>query len=867
VTGVQTCALPISREFRLRRNEGVDFNNIGAVHKTAGNWQKAIASFDSAYSIAKEVGNRRDEAIALNNRALLEKLTGHQDLARKDYEEALALYHEVQFFEGAATALMGLASLDAEEKNFPAALEKLLQAKEIYEEQALPPQIALAYIQLGLLYQKMARPDRRVTRDLVFEDIDDNEMVPIEIAPNEALAISEGYFVKAGELASKYSLTQSLWKALQGQAFAAKEKGELAKAEGLYSKAIDIVLSTKGIEDNPELLLFYLQDKEDLFQLAMEACSDLYKQTKDESLLIKQMEYDEIYRNEILKANMQMSNMEYTDPEKRSLFESLVEIDAQRKKAEKAAQTALMEMGSAKPSQAAATANDEAKVEAQRLDFEYEKYLVQWRDKYPQDRVLFDTMEKIDLKKIQQIIKNDEALIQYIPLENELDVIVITKENIEMKDLKIKYNDLYNTIIIELMGGRIENYGHSKNYYPNNYFRVETEEYNKAIEIFEELYVNIYKPIEKLVNNKKKLYFLTSKYVSYIPFAALVTGRKINNDPIFLAQSKAVALIRFSFINKLLNEQNNNKIHRNYRIISVGNPKHDKFPMADLDGAKQEAENSINIINNLYNEYEKDNKLLIEYEALKNTWIEKIRSKKFGIFYFATHGVPYAEVIYTKKWFENNIAKNSDNNNLSIDDQKDLNDKKLFVEFCNKVFTNTSHLNGFLYMAYNADENKDIELEFNTSGLLTLKDILSLDDDIFSEANLAILSACNTGVSISAKIFRNKKSKEYIDEFKSDEGIKILKDSGWVPDIDEVCLVDSFMRRNFKYVYGTLWFADDESSNYLLTAFMNNLKKYDDIIIAYNEAQKFYLDNTPVIRGNDTKLHPFFWANGNIFGY
>jgi tetratricopeptide (TPR) repeat protein len=111
------------------------------------------------------VENRRDEAIALGNRALLRRMLGDNGAAGQDYADALALYREVGFREGEASVLMGLARLDALQKNPDAALEKLTYAAAIYEALENPGFLAEAYVQLGQLYKQAATPGRR-SRDL-----------------------------------------------------------------------------------------------------------------------------------------------------------------------------------------------------------------------------------------------------------------------------------------------------------------------------------------------------------------------------------------------------------------------------------------------------------------------------------------------------------------------------------------------------------------------------------------------------------------------------------------------------------------------------------------------------------------------------
>ncbi|MDR2437293.1 MAG: CHAT domain-containing protein, partial [Endomicrobium sp.] len=885
-------------------NEGVDYNNIGAVYKTAGQWQKAIASFDNAYEIAKEVGNRRDEAIALNNRALLEKLTGYTEAALKDYQAALALYREVGFMEGVATTLIGLADMDTDNYQYQAALEKLLQAKDIYEKQGLVFQLARIYVQLGELYKKTVRPPT-TTRDLVFED-DEITVVSLDISSDEALRISDEYFAKAEKIAERYSLNNLLWKAFQGRAFVLKQSGDFVKAEQLYEKAINMVLSMKGFEENSELLLNYLKDKDDLFTEAIDVCNSLYHQTQDESYLRKQMEYDEIYRNEIVKTNMQMANIEYTDPEKRSLFDSMKQLDAQRKKADKAAQAAAVAAEAPKSSKAAKIASEQAQEESKLLKEQFEKYLAELKENYPQETIMFDSAYKVVLKDLRETLKDDQAIIQYIPLDDKLLIFVLTKEGIYKETVNKPYMDLAKLISKDFIGVTIEHFGHFTKI--STIKREECSEqclYDQSTKQLLELTDILYNPIQKYLKQKNRLNFITSKYLSYVPFSALIIGEvpEERNEkgniikvrrPKYLIEEKVISYVRLSFLDKAFNKSN---IHFNRNTISIGNPDH--IIMTKTLGNIPNAEMESNSIKSIINKYSPNTSFanFVNINAKKDNFIKAISDNKYGIMHFAAHGVPFSEVIFTQKGLINKI-KNS--KKITEEDRKNF---QLFVKYTQQIFTNNSHFNGFLLLAAEENDlkkNADIDLELqkllnldktefesnyikyiesltnNNTGLLTIRDIVNMNDDLFSEAYLVLLSACNTAVTFTPKVLASTDYDlvtGYTELSKKDYDLinQEMKTLGWTPGIDETCFVDIFMYKNFQYVYGTVWFAHDESSSQIMQYFMENLYSGNsaDPPEALAQAIRMYLEVKAANINKDDfhiPLHPFYWAVGNIFG-
>jgi CHAT domain-containing protein/tetratricopeptide (TPR) repeat protein len=817
-----TLALSREKEFKLRRNEGVDSNNMGLVYKNAGRLQEAMAQVDAALGIAREVQNRRDEAIALSNKALLLRMNGKHEEALKAYGQALDIYREVRFREGEASALMGLARLEmTADKNYPAALEKLTQASEIYEQLGNPGFLAEAYVQLGLLYQKVATPKRK-TRDLVFED---SEPVLVEMPPKEALARSAEYFAKALPLAQKTGRKEMHWSALHGLAFSAKESGDLIRAEDLYAKAIAVVLSMKGAEENPDLLQEFLRDKDDLFAQAIEVCSKLYRQKKDPALLKKQMEYDEIYRNEVLRANMKMASLEYADPQKKALYAEIIQLSASKKKAEAAA--------------AKADGDKTASQHSSLVAKEFEAKLELWKKQYPQDAVLFDSMASVDTAQLQALLGPDQAVVQYLPLEDMLIILTITKEEVGMTSVEVKYEDLASLIRDDFMAGNIEGIGRIDIDKPGG--KEEEEQlYNEGISLLEKLAEYLYIPIKDRLTDKRKIYFITNKYISYVPLAALVIGKNDDNSPQFLVESKIIVLTRMSFIASLKSIRNVKPIN-NFDIIAIGNPINNAVRQRKLDGAEEEARVAVAELQKHNNSI--NSKIFLTKEAKESSWKREALNNKYSIMYFATHGIPFAET-YS---IVSSLYKKRDNG------EEIISSEQRYIDFYEKNFPNLSHLFGFLYMAYPDDDG---------NGALTLKEILELPDVIFSNANLAVLSACNSAVSYSPKVAQDAKTRETLE---SQESSAALVAAGWSPGVDQVCLVDTFMKRGFKNVFGTLWPADDGSAPIIMKNFLSKLDKLPPAE-AFREVQIEYLKNPPSLDYTNYPQHPYYWACGNIFG-
>ena len=217
--------------------------------------------------------------------------------------------------------------------------------------------------------------------------------------------------------------------------------------------------------------------------------------------------------------------------------------------------------------------------------------------------------------------------------------------------------------------------------------------------------------------------------------------------------------------------------------------------------------------------------------------------------YMATHGMPFADTFSFYQQIEKRKAKG----------------KKVPAKAAEQYDYMVSHLpgmsmlNGYIYMA--ASEKDD--------GFLTLREIMEMPAGSFRKSRIVVLSACNTGVTFAPKAL---KSDATFEALTSEEVEKDLRKAGWVPGVDQVSFVDTFMKRGVDYTFGTLWFADDMAAGYILSEFAKNMKDRP-VVTAYNSTIQKYLQDAR--EGNNplgasyttTPQHPYFWAVGAVFGH
>lgn len=870
-------SLETERKNTLRRNEGVDLNNLGLVKKSMGYFPDAMRAFEDALAIAREVGNVKDEAIALSNRALLNRITGKLSEARADYRAALELYERTGFQEGKAGALLGVGKIaEREDRDLETALNCYREALDIYSQLRLPRNQAEALLQIGGVLKQTALPGR-TSRDLVF---DDEPTVP-KIGKTEALAEAEKAYQSALLLAEQVGSKEMLWAAHQGLGFCAFQKGQPEEALEHYTFAINLVTAMRTSLESVELLGEYMAGKEDLYSEAMEVCARLHEATQDVKYLEMQMQFDETLRNEIQKASAALVRMEFADTNKQKLYDKLVALGRKQAKAE-----STVPVVAPVPADASEETKlvhkiktEEAKKQratVQQLDQDYQTLLAEWKEKYPGDAVIFESSARLDIPKIQQALSDDQILLHYMQLTDQLIIVCISKDKVDSRIINVSQKELNDIIQKKFLVEYIEGYGRNDDHQKEELYL------NKSISILSNLYTYLINPIQDLVLNKNRLYISSDGFLAQVPFFALVSDI-YNGKPNFLIEKYDIAYIRPSFIYTLNRANPKGKIKK---MLAVANPYNINFAMRLLPGTISEVEKANNFLKvdqlekTIGLEALKENEITKKQESIQEyissifpelptppdrpteKWFrDKINNNTYEIIYFATHGMPYSNTYSTLKPA---IKKAKNNGNLS-----DAWKRK--IKMAEKNLNTQSPLNGFLYLSSNLDDNIfDNDIAKEQDGLLTMKEIIELPDSQFINTRYVILSACNTGVTFVPLYIKN----DFGDALFDDKEIeKDLRNIGWIPGIDQISFVETFMKKGVLNVYATLWFADDKASAHLLSYFMKELVSQgqeQDAVAAFSKAQRNFI--TDCKEGKNPlgypspPLHPYFWAVGALFG-
>ena len=848
-------ALSTEQKHALRRNEGVDRNNLGLVQKSMGHLPAAMLLFEESLGIAREVGNKRDEAIALANRALVHRIGGDLNEARADYRAALKLYEETGFQEGKAGVLMGIAKIaELEDRDLEVALNGYQEALEIYTRLEMPRGQAEAFLQVGGVLKKVLAPGR-ATRDLVF---DDEPQIP-KIDNKKALTGCRNAYTKALKLAEAVGSREMNWASRQGIGFVLSQEGKLEEAMEQYMKAIDAVTAMRVSLESVELLGEYMAGKEDLYEEAMALCASLYEKTKDPKYLSLQMRLGDTMRNEVQKASAALVQLNFADAKKQALYSNLNALAKSQARAEAA--VPVLSSPPAKENKEAVALHDLQKKEAekqkanvQKMDKDYQKMLADWKKQYPGDAIVFESSSRVNIPDVQKALGPDQLMLQYISLSDQLVIMAVSKDKVDCATVKVSKKEINDLIKKDFLVKYIEEYGHK-----SKVTKAEEEEYLKiSVGLLAKLHGWLIEPVSASLKGKKRLYVVTDGFLAQVPFGALVQSID-NGVPTFLVENYDVSYVRPSFIDSLTKPKAKASIKT---LLAAGNPRNNKLFMSPLEGAVTEIKKANEVI-----PHDTTFKDIMYEDSASESWLKNtLRKSQYEFLYFATHGMPHSETYYKfNVTIKNGVAGLQKKQEKDPTPKREATINRYLAEtaFIEKQLPGLSPLNGFLYMGDAQDNSED--------GLFTLKEIMELSEKDLASTRYVLLSACNTGVTFAPAALEDELMEE---KFSAVEVENDLRKIGWVPGLDQISFVDAFMRRGVNNVYGTLWFASDEASQYLMSNFMNNMMAQgdrQDAVVAFSDAQRKYIEEckagkTPLGSAYPVPLNPFFWGVGAMFG-
>ena len=153
-------ALLITRQINEPSEEAKLLNNIGGVYQASGAIKQALAYFNQALSIHIKVGIRPGEATALNNIGGVYLITGELKKASAYFSQALSILREIGDMAGEAKTLTNIGTVYSATGQPQKALDYYSQALPIFREVGDRLGIATTLNNIGLVYNSIGQPEK-----------------------------------------------------------------------------------------------------------------------------------------------------------------------------------------------------------------------------------------------------------------------------------------------------------------------------------------------------------------------------------------------------------------------------------------------------------------------------------------------------------------------------------------------------------------------------------------------------------------------------------------------------------------------------------------------------------------------------------
>ncbi|MEG5032503.1 CHAT domain-containing tetratricopeptide repeat protein [Microcoleus sp. AT3-D2] len=148
--------LAIAREIKDRQNEGVALGNLGVAYLNLGNYAKAIEYTQQSLAIAREIKHRQSEGRALGNLGGTYASVGNYAKAIEYIQQSLAIAREIKHRQGEGNALLNLGNAYHSVGHYAKAIEYGRQSlfiargiKDRRSEGRTLNNLGIAYLDLG----------------------------------------------------------------------------------------------------------------------------------------------------------------------------------------------------------------------------------------------------------------------------------------------------------------------------------------------------------------------------------------------------------------------------------------------------------------------------------------------------------------------------------------------------------------------------------------------------------------------------------------------------------------------------------------------------------------------------------------------
>lgn len=155
-------AVQASEKANRPEKAGEAYTIIGISHFYRGEYEKAVAFFDSSRAAYESIDDRSGMARSYINKGIIYKSTGDYKLAMEGYQKALEIYEAEQDKFNMGLSYLNIGNLYSPQGNYPEALKNLYKSLEIFEEIGDTSRQATVYSGLGAIFGIQEAHDKAI---------------------------------------------------------------------------------------------------------------------------------------------------------------------------------------------------------------------------------------------------------------------------------------------------------------------------------------------------------------------------------------------------------------------------------------------------------------------------------------------------------------------------------------------------------------------------------------------------------------------------------------------------------------------------------------------------------------------------------
>lgn len=580
--------LEIAERRQDERSMMIFLNHLGGLYKRQGNFEKAKGYFRRSLKISEELGDRRWMAGNINNLGDICSREKDYGCAIKNYKQSLAFFEALNNKTGLVKTQKRLGKFHLKLEENEIALQYLQKSNALAQTMGLKIEVASTWQQIGEVYSRMGKwADALEKTD---EAIDIFKELDIPDALRQSYHKRGRYLEQTGDIdgaEKSYKESVKILETLRDDVAGGEEDlAVFVERRGrVYQRLIALLLRQGKI---PEALKYLERSR---LKKLRDQFDELRPELRDEEEN-RARDREQKLREEIELARIHLS---------KELSKPKSERDAQR------------------IAQLRKTLSDKRR--------NHTDYLEDLRTRFP-DLASHLAIQPEALVDLQRLLPKRAAIVQYLILEKQLFIFVVSRESISYREVKVTQRDLEGKI--DYLRSILMNPQMALTMGPLDVETLKPKDAGDGpayemviapfVEVSRELHRILIRPVEKEISRFPLLGIIPNGKLHLLPFQALGENDLKGNFR-FLAEQKALFQLNSQSILKFL-QQKAKRFGERGRLIAFGNP----------DNSLKYAEKEIELIKGFFSK----SRTFLREKASEDR--VKTGLNGFDILHLATHG-------------------------------------------------------------------------------------------------------------------------------------------------------------------------------------------------------------------------------------